>query len=88
MWRLRPKPVSEIDRFIDLLSVACKDDGIYAALEQIIAQPDDRRVALIQRLVMDMRKAEAPQDFVAAIACLVDAAVAEKAYEVIFKCRK
>jgi hypothetical protein len=32
--------------------------------------------------------ARAPKDFVEAIACLMDDAVAEKAYEVIFKCRR
>jgi hypothetical protein len=33
-----------------------------------------------------MLVARAPQDFVQAIACLMDDAVAEKAYEVIFRC--
>jgi hypothetical protein len=31
---------------------------------------------------------EAPKDFIEAIACLLDDAVAEKVYEVIFQCRR
>jgi len=32
--------------------------------------------------------AQAPRDFITAIACLLDNQVAEKAYEVIYKCRR
>jgi hypothetical protein len=32
--------------------------------------------------------AEAPRDFIQAVACLLDDRVAEKAYEVIFKCQR
>ena len=84
----RPGSVAEIDRFIDLLSAACTDAGMHATLEKILSLPDERREALIRKLVADMRERQAPEDFVAAIACLVDTAIAEKAYEVIFNCRR
>ena len=32
--------------------------------------------------------AEAPRDFIQAIACLLDDRAAEKAYEVIFRCQR
>jgi len=88
MWGRRPKSVAEIDRFIDLLSVACEDSGVHATLDKILTLPDGQREVVIQSLLADMRRAGAPKDFMAAIACLADTAVAEKAYEVIFNCRK
>lgn len=86
MLELKTKSVAEIGRFIDLLSVACEDAEMYATLDKILSLPDERRIALIQRLVADMRGRSAPEDFVAAIACLQDTEVAEKAYAVIFQC--
>jgi hypothetical protein len=88
MWGRRAKTVAEVDRFIDLLMVACEDSSVHATLDKILTLPDERRAAVIQSLLADMRKADAPKDFMAAIACLADTAVAEKAYEVIFNCRK
>jgi hypothetical protein len=83
-----PRTVAEVDGFITLLRVACEDPSINARLEQILALPDERRQALLHTLVSDMLIAKAPKDFVEAIACLMDDAVAEKAYEVIFRCAR
>lgn len=84
----QPRSVAEIDSFIALLSVACEDADVHQRLEKILALPDEHRKLVLHALLSDMRKAHAPQDFAAAIACLLDDAVAEKAYEVIFQCRR
>jgi hypothetical protein len=83
-----PRSVADIDSFITMLQVACEEPSINARLETLLALPDDERRGVIHGLVSDMLVAKAPKDFVAAIACLTDDAIAEKAYEVIFKCRR
>ena len=80
--------VGEIDSFIDLLRAACDDQTMNARLEKLLALPDDKRQALVQKWVSDMAIANAPADFIKAVACLADTRVAEKAYEVIFACQR
>jgi hypothetical protein len=82
------KSVAEIDGFITLLRVACEDARINAQLERLLALPDEQRRGLVHAWVTDMIVARAPRDFIEAIGCLMDDRVAEKAYEVIFQCRR
>ncbi|MGC2519316.1 MAG: hypothetical protein WA373_09470 [Burkholderiales bacterium] len=83
-----PGSVAEIESFITMLRVACEDASVNARLEKLLSLPDHERRGLVHTWVSDMLIARAPQDFVAAIACLSDDRIAEKAYEVIFKCRR
>jgi len=83
-----PRSVAEIDSFITMLTVACEDASVYARLEQILTLPDAQRKLVLHKLLSHMIEAQAPQDFAAAMACLLDDQVAEKAYEVIFKCKR
>ena len=83
-----PRSVAEIDGFVNLLAAACNDSKINATLERLLAMADDRRKGLVHTWVTDLIVEEAPKDLVQAVACLMDDAVAEKAYEVIFKCRR
>ena len=83
-----PRSVAEIETFITMLRVACEDAKVNSQLERILSLPDQQRRSFINTWVSDMLIAKAPKDLVAAIACLVDDQVAEKAYEVIFKCRR
>ena len=83
-----PRTVAEVDGFITMLRVACEDPSINARLEKILSLPDERRQALVHTLVSDMLIAKAPKEFVEAIACLMDDAVAEKAYELIYRCAR
>lgn len=78
--------VAEIESFITMLRVACEDGKINSQLERVLSMPDARRRSFVRTWVSDMLIAGAPKDFVAAIACLADDAVAEKAYEAIFNC--
>jgi hypothetical protein len=82
------KSVAEIDSFITMLLTACESQMVYERLENLLSMPDDRRQGLVHAWVTDLLIAEAPRDFVQAVACLLDNQVAEKAYEVIFKCRR
>ena len=84
----KPKTVGEIETFITMLRTACEDDAINERLERLLSMPDQKRQAVVHAWVNDMLIAEAPRDFVSAIACLLDDKVAEKAYEVIFNCRR
>ena len=83
-----PRSVGEIETFITMLTTACADASVHARLERLLSMPDRQRQALVHAWVRDLLIAKAPQDFVQAIACLLDDRVAEKAYEVIFHCRR
>jgi len=83
-----PKTVGEIKTFITMLQAACEDETVYARLERLLVMPDQKRQAVVHSWVNDMLIAEAPRDFIQAVACLLDDQIAEKAYEVIFKCRR
>jgi hypothetical protein len=83
-----PKTVGEIDSFITMLLVACENRMVYDRLESLLSLPDLRRQAEVNAWVTDLLIAQAPRDFIAAIACLLDNQVAEKAYEVIYKCAR
>jgi hypothetical protein len=83
-----PRSVADIDSFITMLRVACEDRGVNDRLEKLLSLPDQKRQAVLHAWVSDLLIARAPQDFTSAIACLLDDRVAEKAYEVIFRCRR
>jgi hypothetical protein len=80
--------VGDIDGFITLLRAACDDRSMNTRLQELLALPDAKRKAIVHTWVSDMMIQGAPRDFIAAIACLADDAVAEKAYEVIFQCSR
>ena len=83
-----PRSVADIDSFITLLRVACEDREVNDRLEKLLSLPDQKRQAVLHAWVSDLLIARAPQDFTAAIACLLDDRVAEKAYEVIYRCKR
>jgi len=83
-----PKTVAEVETFIAMLRAACDDLNIYSRLEKLLCMSDKKRRAVVHAWVSDLLIAEAPSESVQAIACLLDDKVAEKAYEVIFECRR
>jgi hypothetical protein len=83
-----PRTVAEVEGFVSLLKAACDDPKINATLERLLSMPDGKRRGLVHAWVTDLLIEEAPRDFVQAVACLSDDAIAEKAYEVIFNCRR
>jgi hypothetical protein len=88
MSRTSPRTVAEVEGFVNLLWAACDDSKVSAALERLLSMPDERRRGFVHGWVTDLLVTKAPRDFVQAIACLADNGVAEKAYEVIFKCKR
>lgn len=88
MQRTTPRSVADIEGFVGLLRAACNDPEINATLERLLSMPDDRRRGLVHTWVSDLLVEQAPKDFIEAVACLLDDAVAEKAHEVIFNCRR
>jgi hypothetical protein len=88
MAQTPPRSVAEVEGFVNLLTAACNDSKISATLERLLSMPDEKRRSLVHVWVTDLLIEGAPRDFVQAVACLMDDAVAEKAYEVIFKCKR
>lgn len=88
MTQTPPRSVAEVEGFVDLLRAACADPEINATLERLLSMPDEKRRGLVHAWVTDLLIEEAPKEFIQAVACLSDDAVAEKAYEVIFNCRR
>jgi hypothetical protein len=84
----RPKTVGEIDGFVTLLLAACDEPKMSEQIEKVLELPDANRRAVVQAMVINLQNAGAPRDLTVAIGCLTDDIVAEKAYEVIFKCRR
>ena len=83
-----PRTYAEVESFITMLQVACEDASINATLQELLSQPDPSRRAVVHKLAERLRGNAAPPDFIDAIACLLDDEVAEKAYEVIYRCAR
>jgi hypothetical protein len=88
MKQAPPRSVADVDGFVNLLMAACNDPNVNATLERLLSMPDEKRRGLVHTWVTDLLIKEAPRDFVQAVACLADDAIAEKAYEVIFNCKR
>ena len=83
-----PRSVADIEGFVGLLKAACDDAQINATLERLLAMPDAQRRGVVHSWVSDLIIAEAPREFIAAVGCLIDDAVAEKTYAVIYQCKR
>jgi hypothetical protein len=83
-----PRSVAEIEGFVGLLMAACNDSKINAPLQQLLSMPDEKRRNLVHVWVSDLLIEGAPRELVEAVGCLVDDAIAERAYEVIYRCRR
>jgi hypothetical protein len=82
------KSVADLDTFITMLRTACVDETVNDRLQKLLSLPDSERQGLVHTWVTDLVVAGAPRDFIEAIACLHDNDVAEKAYEVIYECKR
>ena len=83
-----PHTFGEVEGFIDMLLAACEDHSMNDTLEMLLSQPDAKRRAIVHRLLDRLKQRKAPPALVDAMACLLDDAAAEKAYQVIFNCGK
>jgi hypothetical protein len=83
-----PRTYAEVDSFITMLMAACDDAGMNGTLQKLLSQPDVIRKAALHKLIDHLRSNRAPVDFIDAFVCLLDDDVAEKSYEVIYKCSR
>ena len=83
-----PKTYGDIDAFVTMLLAACDDAGMNDTLESLLSQPEQNRKDIVQYLLQQFRERQAPQSLIEAFAPLLDDAVAERAYEVIFQCKR
>jgi hypothetical protein len=84
----RQHSVAEVAGFVDMLRAACENPSMHRTLTTLLEQPDERRQDMVRWLVARLESDRAPAKLVQAIACLVDDAVAEKAYVVIHECQR
>jgi len=88
MTALATRSVADVDGFVGLLRAACADEKINATLQRLLAMPDARRQGLVHAWITDLLIEGAPREFTHAVACLLDDAIAERAYEAIYQCRR
>lgn len=81
-------PDPYIDNLATMLLAACEDAGMNDTLDKLLSLPDDQRRYVVQELMQRFRKTGAPKTLSNAFLPLLDDAVAEKAYEVIYQCRR
>jgi hypothetical protein len=82
------RSVADIEGFVGLLKAACDDSQINTTLQRLLVMPDAQRQGIVHTWVSDLLIAEAPRDFIEAVGCLMDDAIAERAYEAIFQCQR
>lgn len=83
-----PRTYAEVEGFITMLQVACEDATINHTLQDLLSQPDQMRRTTVLNLTEMLRNKSASPALIEAIVCLLDDEVAEKAYEVIYKCAR
>ena len=71
-----------------MLMAACEDLGMNETLEVLLSAPNDRRKAAIREFLERFRTSGAPASLHNAFVCLLDDDVAEKAYQVIYQCKR
>jgi hypothetical protein len=83
-----PRTAREIDSLVTMLLAACDDAGMTDRVEKLLELPDSKRKELIQFLLHQFGMSGAPPSLSEAFSCLLDDDIAERAYEVIFKCKR
>ena len=76
----------DVEGLVTMLMVACENAGMNESLKMLLSQPDDRRRLAIRIFLDRFHAGGAPKSLRDAFVCLLDDAVAEKAYEVIHRC--
>lgn len=83
-----PKTFGEVEGLVTMVMVACEDARMNETLEMLLSQPNDRRKAVVRELLDRFRVAEAPKSLHDAFVCLLDDEVAERAYQIIYQCKR
>lgn len=80
-----PRSVADVDSFITLLMLSREDEQVRARLRPVLELPDEARGDVVHRWVSELRVGGAPNELVAAIACLMDPGVAQRARATILR---
>lgn len=83
LFRKNKKFAGQNDPFVTLIRVAQEDTEIRERLFTILSQNKFNRESILNSYLEDMRLNQAPQDFISAIACLLDDDIAEKALQIL-----
>ena len=83
-----PKTYGEVEGLVTMLRAACDDLGMNETLEMLLSAPNDRRKKAVHELLDRFRMSGAPTSLHNAFVCLLDDDVAEKAYQVIYQCKR
>lgn len=85
MWPFgkKNKSVGKREPFVTLIRVAQEDIQIKNHLLGILSQNRFNRESILNSYINDLTLKKAPQEFIAAIACLLDGDVAKKALEIL-----
>ncbi|CAN5181417.1 hypothetical protein BH11PSE11_BH11PSE11_19180 [soil metagenome] len=75
-----PRTYADVDGFVTLLQVACEDKSVNDTLQHLLSQPAPARHAALLKLLDKLRAEGAYPQLIDAMACLLDDAVADKAY--------
>lgn len=81
-----PRTYAQVEGFIDMLLAACEDASMNETLEMLLSQPDDKRRATVEKILLRLRSRKAPQKLIEALACLLDDEIAERALGAIHNC--
>lgn len=77
------KSVGKSEPFVTLIRVAQEDVQIKNLLLGILSQNRFNRESILNSYINDLTLKKAPQEFISAIACLLDGDVAKKALEIL-----
>lgn len=75
--------VAEQEMFVSLIRTAREDADVRGRLRAILHQPAFHRKSMLNTLIGELKMQSAPAEFIQAIACLLDDAVARKARELL-----
>ena len=80
------KIIGENEPLVTLIRVAQEDVEIKRHLLAILSQNKFNRESILNSYLEELRLKQAPQEFISAIACLLDDDVAEKVLEILKLC--
>lgn len=83
LFKKKSRLVGEDEAFVTLIRVAQEDADVRNELIAILSLDNFNRKSALNSLVQDLRLKQAPQEFVSAIASLLDDDIAEKALKII-----
>ena len=83
-----PRTAREIDSLVTFLLATCDDAGMTAKIEKLLELPNTKRKELVQFLLHQFRFSGAPATLSEAFSCLLDDDIAERACELVFKCKR